>query len=106
MSAYENPAGDRTAPDRAEVVVDLDAIAHNVALTVERVAPARVWAVVKARAYGHGDTAVAGAALAAGASGLCVATVDEGERLRDAGIDAPVLLLSQQSPRLGNQCSQ
>ena len=103
MSAHENPAGDRTAPDRAEVVVDLDAIAHNVALTVERVAPARVWAVVKARAYGHGDTAVAGAALAAGASGLCVATVDEGERLRDAGIDAPVLLLSQQSPRLAER---
>ena len=88
------------SPDRAEVVVDLDAIIHNVALAIERVDPARVWAVVKAGAYGHGDIAVARAALAAGASGLCVATVDEGERLRAADIDAPVLLLSQQSHRL------
>ncbi len=91
------------SPDRAEVVVDLDAIAHNVALALEQVAPARVWVVVKAGAYGHGDVAVARAALAAGASGLCVATVDEGERLRSAGIDAPVLLLSQQSARLAGR---
>ncbi len=91
------------SPDRAEVVVDLDAITHNVALTLERVAPARVWAVVKAGAYGHGDVAVARAALSAGASGVCVATVDEGERLRSTGIEAPVLLLSQQSARLAGR---
>lgn len=95
--------GGRVSPDRAEVVVDLDAIAENVALTLERVAPAQVWAVVKAGAYGHGDVAVAAAALTAGASGLCVATVEEGERIRSAGIDAPLLLLSQQSPRVAER---
>ena len=38
------------------------------------------------------------AALAAGAEGLCVALVQEGIALREAGIDAPILLLSEQPP--------
>ena len=46
-------------------------------------------AVVKADAYGHGDVAVARAALEAGAAWIGVALVEEGLRLRDAGIDAP-----------------
>lgn len=76
--------------------VDLDALAHNVAVAVERVAPAEVWAVVKADAYGHGVVDIANAALEAGVRGLCVALVSEAEQLRQAGVSAPILLLSQQ----------
>ena len=47
------------------------------------VAPAELWAVVKADAYGHGALDCARAALAEGASGLCVATVFEGLEVRD-----------------------
>ena len=78
--------------------VDLGSIQHNVAVVAQRVAPADVWAVVKADGYGHGAVPVARAALAAGATGLCVAIVDEGVLLRRAGITAPVLVLSEQPP--------
>ena len=76
--------------------VDLEAIAHNVRLLRDAVAPSAVWAVVKADAYGHGAVAVARAALEAGAEGLCVALVAEGVELRQAGVDAPILVLSEQ----------
>ena len=78
--------------------IDLDAIAHNVALLRERFAPAALWAVVKADGYGHGAADVARAAMSAGAEGLCVAFVHEGIELRHAGIDAPILVLSEQPP--------
>ncbi len=78
--------------------VDLDAIAHNVRTIRQRVAPSAVWAVVKADAYGHGAVPVARAALAAGAEGLGVALTQEGVELRCAGIDAPIIVLSQQPP--------
>jgi alanine racemase len=73
--------------------IDLDALAHNVRVLVARAAPARLFAIVKANAYGHGAPAVATAAIDAGAAGLGVVCVDEGEELRHAGIDAPILLL-------------
>ncbi len=73
--------------------IDLDALDHNVRLLAARAAPARVWAVVKANAYGHGAVACGRAALAAGAAGLAVACVDEAEELRRAGVDAPLLLV-------------
>ena len=53
-------------------------------------------AVVKADGYGHGVLVAARAALEGGATGLCVALVQEGVELRRAGIDAPVLVLSEQ----------
>ena len=77
-------------------------IQHNVAIVAQRVAPADVWAVVKANGYGHGSVPVAQAALAAGAKGLCVAIVDEGVVLRRAGITAPILVLSEQPPELAD----
>jgi alanine racemase len=76
--------------------IDHDAIRHNVELLRRAVAPSAVWAVVKADGYGHGAIEVARSALAARAEGLCVALVEEGVELRRAGIDAPVLLLSEQ----------
>lgn len=85
------------APHRwSQAEVDLDAIAANVRALVEQAAPAQVWAVVKADAYGHGDIAVAQTAIAAGASGCAVALIDEGVRLRHAGVTGPVLVLSEQ----------
>ncbi|CAN5591334.1 alanine racemase [soil metagenome] len=78
--------------------IDPDAVAHNVTLLRGVVAPAAVWAVVKADGYGHGAVPVARAALVAGATGLCVALVQEGDELRRAGIEAPILLLSEQPP--------
>ncbi|HEX2131637.1 MAG TPA: alanine racemase [Actinophytocola sp.] len=81
---------DRNLP-RAEVVVDLGAIRHNVALLAARASGAATMAVVKADGYGHGAVPVARAALEAGATWLGVCSLGEALALRDAGIDAPVL---------------
>jgi alanine racemase len=73
--------------------IDLDAVEHNVRLLAARARPARLYAVVKANAYGHGAIAVGQAALRAGASALAVVCVDEAEELRRAGVTARVLVL-------------
>jgi alanine racemase len=75
----------------AAAVVDLDAVADNVAVLRRRAAGAAVMAVVKADGYGHGMLPVARAALAGGADRLGVAHLSEALALRQAGIDAPVL---------------
>ena len=77
------------------VEVDLAAIRHNVAAIAGVVAPAEVCAVVKADGYGHGDVPVAEAALEGGATRVAVALVSEGVGLREAGIEAPILILSE-----------
>ena len=77
------------------IEVDLAAIRHNVAALARLVSPAAVCAGVKADGYGHGDVPVAEAALEAGASMLAVALLEEGIRLREAGIEAPILVLSE-----------
>ena len=83
-------------PTRVEI--DLGAVRHNVALLRELVAPAAVLAVVKADAYGHGAVPVARVAVDAGATHLGVALVEEGVALRDAGIEVPILVLSEPAP--------
>jgi alanine racemase len=75
---------------RAEVVVDLDAIAANTAALRERVGRP-LMAVVKADGYGHGLVPAARAALAGGADALGVAVLEEALALRAAGVTAPVL---------------
>jgi alanine racemase len=88
----------------AWIDVDLAAIAHNVrAVHAHLRPPAQLMAVVKANAYGHGDIPVAHAALEAGATWLGVNLVDEGVRLRQAGIRAPILILGHCPP---NQAAQ
>ena len=78
------------------VEVDLGAIAHNTSVARHTLpSSARLMAVVKADAYGHGAVRVARTALQAGASQLAVATVSEGVELRKAGIEAPILVLSE-----------
>lgn len=75
--------------------VDLDAVADNVrALTGLVGQGTRVCAVVKAEAYGLGAVEVARTALAAGAERVAVARVDEAVKLRNAGIQSPILLLA------------
>ena len=76
--------------------IDLAALRHNVAVLAEQAGTLQLWAVVKANAYGHGAVQCAQAALAAGAHGLCVALTQEAVELRTAGIDAPIMVLSEQ----------
>jgi len=75
--------------------VDLDAVRANVTTLRSVASPAQLMAVVKADGYGHGAVPVATAALEAGATWLGVAVVDEGAELRAAGLDAPIMVLSE-----------
>lgn len=52
-----------------------------------------LFVAVKANGYGHGDVMVASACEEAGADFLGVATIDEGIRLRENGIDLPILII-------------
>jgi alanine racemase len=81
------------SPHRAWIEVDHAAIRGNLRAVRDAAGGASVIAVVKANAYGHGDEAVARTLVGAGAERLAVATVDEGVRLRERGIDAPILVL-------------
>jgi alanine racemase len=74
--------------------INLDALASNMS-EIRRItsASAKVMAVVKANGYGHGAVEVSRTVLASGADWLGVARVDEGLTLREAGIEAPILIL-------------
>ncbi|HEX4722265.1 MAG TPA: alanine racemase, partial [Pseudonocardiaceae bacterium] len=80
-------------PVRAEVVVDLDAIRHNVRLLADLAAAsgAATMIAVKADGYGHGAVPVARAAVQAGATWLGACSLDEAMALRDAGLTASIL---------------
>ncbi|WP_446665177.1 alanine racemase [Flexivirga sp. B27] len=75
----------------ARLVIDLDAIAHNIGVLQRHAGDAMVMAVVKGDAYGHGLVPSARAALRGGAHWLGVAQLQEALDLRAAGITAPVL---------------
>jgi alanine racemase len=78
--------------------VDLAAVRHNVRALRAAAGGAQLCAVVKANAYGHGAVPVARAALDGGASWLAVSSVEEATELRDAGVDAGLLLFSEPPP--------
>ena len=79
---------------RAWVEIDLEALSHNVQQLRQLISEhTDLMAVVKADAYGHGAVTVAQIALKSGANWLGVATVPEGIELREAGINAPILIL-------------
>ncbi len=78
---------------RATAYVDPDAVAHNCARLLTALEGSELCAVVKADGYGHGAVQCSLAALRAGATWLAVATIGEAEELRDAGIEAPVLIM-------------
>ena len=81
------------SPHRAWIEVDHDAIRHNLRVVRRLVPSASVIGVVKADAYGHGAVAVARTLVSEGAERLAVATVDEGLELREAGVQAPIIVL-------------
>lgn len=74
-----------------ELLIDLDAIAANLATMRAQCPDAKVCAVVKANAYGHGMIPVALRLEAEGAEYLGVADISEGLELREAGIRVPIL---------------
>lgn len=91
------PAAPFSRPTWAEI--DLSALRHNVRVLASLAAPARLLAVVKANAYGHGSSIVAPALDAMPeVSMLGVASVDEGFALRELGVAKPILLLSAMLP--------
>jgi alanine racemase len=82
-----------------QALIHLDRFWRNLQAVRERIGPRRrICVPVKADAYGHGAIRIAETALAAGASHLAVAAVSEGAELRAAGINVPILLLSQALP--------
>jgi alanine racemase len=86
-------------PSLTQARIDLNALAHN-CRELRRVtsSTAKIMAVVKADGYGHGAVAVSRVALANGADYLAVARISEAVCLRQAGIDAPMLLFGYAAP--------
>jgi alanine racemase len=82
---------DALRPTRAEV--NLGHLRHNLNVVRQVVGDVPVWAVLKADGYGHGAKAVARTLERAGADGVCVALVEEGIELRQAGIGIPILVI-------------
>ena len=82
---------DAIRPTRAEV--NLEALRHNLYIVRRHARGARVWAVLKADGYGHGAPAVARTLERARVDGFCVALLEEGVELREAGIVAPILVM-------------
>ena len=78
--------------------VDLGAIRHNVKYLRSLAPHSQMMAVVKANAYGHGAVPVARAAVAAGATWLGVAILEEALELRQADITEPILILGHLLP--------
>jgi alanine racemase len=75
------------------IEVDLGAIRDNARILKPETA--ELMAVVKANGYGHGDVEVTRAAIEGGATWVAVALVEEGLKLRGAGIEAPILVLTE-----------
>ena len=84
---WQNPP----MPRPIEALIHADALAHNLAQARAQAPDARVWAVVKADAYGHGIERVFGALR--GADGFALLDLAEAERLRALDWRGPILLL-------------
>ena len=79
--------------ERSSFTIDLGAIRRNASTLTRAAGSAELWAVVKADGYGHGAVDVSKAALEAGASALCVATLSEALQLRVALRNARIVVL-------------
>jgi alanine racemase len=85
---------ERSVERPTKAIVNLEAISHNISEIRKRIGHRRdLMAVVKADGYGHGAVRVSLAALKSGANCLGVALPEEGEQLRKAGIEVPILVL-------------
>src|SRR5512146_382739 len=91
---------------RSEITIDLGALRRNVRRLLAALDGAELWAVVKANGYGHGATDVAGAAVGAGATGLCVATVPEGLELRREFLTQRILVMGPAGNREAAQARE
>src|SRR3977135_3035713 len=85
---------------RSELTIDLAALRRHARKLLAAPAGPGARAGVEANGYGHGATQVAGAALGAGATGLCVATVPEGLELRREFSTARIVVMG---PAGGNR---
>jgi alanine racemase len=87
-------------PDRPTwLEIDLSAIGHNTQMFKHIIGPdVRVLVSLKADAYGHGALRVARTVVRNGAEWLGVATVSEAAPLRQAGVDAPILVFGYIAP--------
>lgn len=94
LSALPLPRSNR--PTAA--VIDLSALEQNVQVAKQRAGGRKILAVVKAGAYGHGAIEVSRRLLALGVDMLGVALIEEGRELREAGIDAPLLVMGAMFP--------
>src|SRR6188474_972778 len=82
---------DAVRPTRAEV--NLAHLRHNLRFVQRAAGGAAVWGVLKADGYGHGAKAVSRTLERAGASGICVALLEEAVELREAGVRVPILVM-------------
>jgi alanine racemase len=83
---------DAVRPTRAEI--NLEALRHNLRVVRRHTGATPVWAVLKADGYGHGAPAVARTLERdRRVDGFCVALIEEGVELREAGIVAPILVM-------------
>ena len=78
-------------PRPIEAIIDSAALYHNLQRCRRAAGDAKVWAVVKANAYGHGIARVYPALRAA--DGFALLDLDEAQRVRDLGWRGPILLL-------------
>jgi alanine racemase len=82
---------DAVRPTRADI--NLAHLRHNLRVLARAAGSAEIWSVLKADGYGHGSKAVARTLERAGAQGICVALLEEGVELREAGIRCPILIM-------------
>lgn len=80
------------------IEVDLDAAAHNVRALKQHLGPVELVAVVKANAYGAGAAVLAPELEQAGVDRFAVVWPHEGYLLRQAGVQAPILVLGHAFP--------
>ena len=87
-------------PNRSWAEINLDILAENMR-EIRRVTKrsAKIMAVVKADAYGHGAIETARVLLNNGADKLAVSMLDEALELRKSGINVPILILGHTDPR-------
>ncbi|HMA79993.1 MAG TPA: alanine racemase [Candidatus Binatia bacterium] len=93
------PIVDSAARRLTQAFIHLDHLAHNLRLLQRQAAPAAVWPVIKANAYGHDAAMVAAQLVRLGCQTLCVADVEEAIALIDAGSSATFIILSATLPR-------
>ncbi|MGI9432074.1 MAG: alanine racemase, partial [Myxococcota bacterium] len=79
-------------------------MAHNIRLLAELADGRPLWPAVKANGYGHGGVEIARALVRIGCPKLCVAHVREAAALREAGVDAELVVLSAPLPEQATEC--